>query len=126
MTTPAHGSRGTASDPLLLQVDVDNVLRVGRVLATQRDALETALTRAERDLDLSPCGLDPVSNDAAQLFRPKLQEIKAVHWAHLEEVEEATNRLADAARHYGLDEELIEHAFRRPDPAARDRDPMVG
>lgn len=120
MSSPAHEARGTASDPLLMQIDIANVLRVGKVLVTQRDALELALSRAERDLDLAPCGLDPVSGDAAQQFRAKLQQIKAVHWAHLDELQEATDRLAEAARHYELDEELIERTF-RPESTGRDR-----
>lgn len=95
-----------------MQIDIDNVLQVGRTLASQRDALELALSRAERDLDLAPCGLDPVSRDAAQLFRAKVGQITAVHWAHFEEVREATDRLTEAARHYRLDETLIERAFR--------------
>lgn len=103
-----------------MQIDIANVLRVGKVLVAQRDALELALSRAERDLDLAPCGLDPVSGDAAQQFRAKLQEIKAVHWAHLDELQEATDRLAEAARHYELDEELIERTF-RPESTGRDR-----
>ena len=120
MNSPAHEARGTASDPLIVQIDISNVLRVGQVLASQRDALELALSRAERELDLTPCGLDPVSGDAAQQFRTKLQQIKAVHWAHFEEIREATDRLVEAARHYELDEELIEKTF-RPDAAGRDR-----
>lgn len=120
MTSPAHEPRGTASDRLIVQIDIDNVLLVGRALATQRDALELALSRAERELDLAPCGLDPVSRDAAQLFSAKVGQIKAVHWAHLDEVQEATDRLREAARHYQLDEALIEKAF-RPEPAGRDR-----
>lgn len=107
MSSPAQVPRGSASDGLLLQLDVTNVLQVRDVLVDQIDSMQRALSKAERPLNLGPCGGDPVSLQAAERFGTKLQEIKAVHWAHVAELQEATDRLAEAARHYGFTDEHL-------------------
>ncbi|BBG05428.1 MULTISPECIES: PE domain-containing protein [Pseudonocardia] len=111
MSSPAHLPRGSASDGLLLQIDVSNVLQVRDVLVAQLGSMQLALGRAERQLNLGPCGRDPVSLQAAASFRTKIEEIKAVHWAHVAELREATDRLAEAARHYGFTEEQLKGSF---------------
>lgn len=119
MTSPAHDPRGTASDSLLAQISVHNVLQVRNVLHKQERDIKTILGAAEKNLDLKPPGRDPISNDATALFRAKIQQIKDVHWAHVHELSEATERLREAAAHYGFTEDEIRDSFLAHDAAAR-------
>lgn len=112
MTSPAHAPRGTASDSLLTQVNVDNVLQVRNVLHKQERDIKTLLGQANRDLDLLPAGADPISADVTPLFRAKLDQIKQVHWAHVRELEEATERLRETALHYGFTENDVDESFK--------------
>ncbi|MEV1293932.1 PE domain-containing protein [Pseudonocardia sp. NPDC049635] len=124
MTSPAHIPRGVVSDGLLLQVDTTNVLQIRDVLVAQIDSMKRALTRAERQLSLGPCGDDPISLRAAERFAVKIKEIQAAHWAHVAELQDAADRLAEAARHYGFTEDQLGGSFAsspsataRPNPA---------
>lgn len=111
MTTSAHRPRGTASDALLLQVHVGNVLQVRAAYLRQRDAVDTAVVNARRDFSLRPCGGDPVSNDYTPEFQSKLTAIADVHERHVRELDDAIERLEDAAREYGLTEDQIRDSF---------------
>ena len=111
MSSPAHSPRDSASDGLLLQVDVANVLQVRDVLVTQIESMRRALDNADRRLNLEPCGSDPVSIQAAENFRRKIEGFKAVHWAHVAELQEAADRLAEAARHYGFTDDELGRSF---------------
>lgn len=98
---------------LVAQVDVDNVLQAAAVLRRQADEMEGILTTATRDLQFNPCGGDPVSRDAQQLFQAKIDNITAVHWAHQAEVRAAADALRASARAYGYSEDEIEDMFVR-------------
>lgn len=85
------------------------------MLHKQERDITAILTHADRQLDLQPPGADPISGDATPRFRHKIQQIKDVHWAHVHELHEATERLREAARHYGWTEEQIDDSFKAHD-----------
>ncbi|WP_227012747.1 MULTISPECIES: PE domain-containing protein [unclassified Pseudonocardia] len=99
--------RGTESDALMVQISRSNVLAVRNELRFQAEQMQAALMRAGHDCRVRPCGQDVVSLDAALSFRRKIQQIIAVHTAHLHEITEAVDRLTEAAHHYGYTEEAI-------------------
>ncbi|MEQ3552204.1 hypothetical protein WIS52_17155 [Pseudonocardia nematodicida] len=53
-----------------------------------------------------------ISDDATPLFQTKINQITQAHWAHHEELLEATDRLREAARHYGLIEDEVTDTLR--------------
>lgn len=111
MTVDAHQSRGTASDSLMAQINVDNVVAVHALLAAQAARMRELLLNANWMQDLPLPGQDPISRDARELFQPKVNQILDVHWAHYAEVREAADRLREAARQYGHDDNEITSAF---------------
>lgn len=125
MTSPAHAPRGTASDSLLTQINIDNVIQVHNALHKQEQDMRILLHNANRELHLDPAGGDPISAEVTPRFRAKIAEIKAVHWAHVHELAEATERLRQAARHYGFTDDEIGDSFTAHDtavgPILRDR-----
>lgn len=114
MTTSAHSPRGTASDSLLLQVNSDNILQVRNAYLAQQERLDDALrtTRNSQSLTGLAPGQDPISTDYAPFFNRRIAIIGSRFEAHAKELREATNRLGEAAREYGLTEGEIEQSFR--------------
>ena len=99
---------------LVAQVNVDNVLQVAAVLRRQADDMAERLFAADQDLRVRPCGDDPVSRDARDLFQAKIDQIMAVHWAHWTEVTAACEALRSTARDYGHTEDAITAALGIP------------
>ncbi|MFP5069178.1 hypothetical protein ACLFMI_05880 [Pseudonocardia nantongensis] len=107
MNIAANAPRGTASDSLMSQVNVDNVMQVHRMLARQVVAMQRALGEAAWLRDIPRCANDLVSIDAKEVFQPKIDQIMRVHEEHLSEVREARDRLKDAAVQYGFTEHEV-------------------
>ena len=113
MDIDARLPRGTASDSLMTQIDVSNVLQTHAVLREQADSIQLALNVAALNLTNIPrCGDDPVSRDAQRMFQRKIDHILATHNAHLAELNEACRRLHEAAVQYGLVEDETAESFR--------------
>lgn len=102
MDIPAREPRGQASDSLLLQIDIDNVMQVYRFFDHQATEMLKAQRRAAALRDIPACAGDPVSLDAAAIFQPKISAIADVHAAYVTEILEARDRLREAAQQYGL------------------------
>ncbi|MDQ4117325.1 MAG: hypothetical protein M3235_10245 [Actinomycetota bacterium] len=102
-----------AMDKLMLQVDADNVLAVGRVFRVHADDLKLELKKIERQTTLGLCGMDPVSTEVLKdaSIGGKLRELVAVHWRHWEELSAVAAALEDCARSYGFNEDHIRNAF---------------
>lgn len=106
-----------ASDSLMTQVNRDNVLQVRNVLRHEVEAMLPVLQRANVELQLPPCGGDPISADATPMFQRKIVEVVRKHWAHYAEIREAVDRLTDTARDYGYTDEEITASFARSQAA---------
>jgi hypothetical protein len=91
----------------MTQIDRANVLAVRNELQFQAEQMQRALRRARDECEVRPCGGDLVSRDAASSFGRKIDQIIAVHTAHLNEITEAVDRLGETARHYGYTEDAI-------------------
>lgn len=117
MTTPVHSSLGTESDSLLTQIHIGNVLQVRNVLLRQQMDIEKLLTDAKQNLQLGRAGGDPISADVTPLFQAKIDQLLSVHWAHVHELTEATERLRQAALHYGFTDDEVDDSFRSHDLA---------
>ena len=89
-------------ESLVSQVSADNVLAVARVLRTRADEMESLLNASLNELELRPCGQDPVSLDARELFQHKIDYILARHWDHYVELRAAHTALRTAALQYGV------------------------
>lgn len=113
MIVDAHRPRGTASDSLLTQISTDNVVGVYAVLAAQAERMRQLLEDADWMRDMPLPGEDPVSHGAKQVFQPKIDQILDVHWAHYFEVQEAADRVRQAAREYGHTDADVKAAFDR-------------
>ena len=100
-------------DSLVAQVTVDNVLQVAARLRRQADAMELELYARTPSLKVTPCGLDPVSEDARVLFQKKIDEIVAVHWQHHDELRAAVDALRRSAIDYGFTDADLETTFRK-------------
>lgn len=112
MTIDANRPRGTESDSLMTQIHADNVVAVHALLAAQAGRMREILEDADWMRDLPLPGEDPISRDAKDwCFQPKVNQILDVHWAHYYEVQEAADRLREAARQYGHTEADVEAAF---------------
>ena len=98
-------------DGLVAQVNVDNVLQVARLLRRQADDIERTLVERAWQLRVVPCGNDPVSRDAQELFQAKIDQIIDVHWAHWEELQAAVDALRHSADRYRFTEDELEFAF---------------
>lgn len=105
METSAHEPRGSISDALLLQINVDNVMDVYSRMDEQARVLQKGRFTADLLRKIPPCGDDPVSLDAVGVFQPKVDLITGVHLDYLLEVREARDRLKQAAQEYGLIED---------------------
>lgn len=101
----------------MIQVNADNVLRIRNALRQQMETMLPALQDAYSTFVLPPCGPDPISTDATPIFQRKLKEILKIHWAHYAEIEEAVERLTEAARDYGYTEEQVGASFSRSQAA---------
>jgi len=108
--------RGTASDSLMTQIDIDNVLQMRAVLAEQARSIQKALREADDLTRIDRCGDDPVSRDAQRMFQAKIDTIFATHRAYILELDEACERLKDAAEQYGLIEDETVASFRPGEP----------
>ncbi|MFP5021097.1 hypothetical protein [Pseudonocardia phyllosphaerae] len=117
MSTPAHLPRGTESDSLLIQVNIDNVLQIHNVLHRQELDVTAILLRAREETTLRQCGEDLISIDVTPMFQAKIDEIINIHWAHVAELQEATKRLREAARHYGFTDDDVQNSFVAHDEA---------
>lgn len=96
---------------LVAQVNVDNVLQVARLLRQQADSIEATLVERAWQLRVKPCGRNPVSEDARELFQAKVDQIIEVHWAHWEELQAAVDALYRSADRYSFTERQLEYAF---------------
>lgn len=105
METSAHEPRGTITDALMLQINVDNVMRVYSSMDDQVRALQKGRFTADSLRRIPPCGDDPVSLDAVGVFQPKVDVVTGVHLDYLLEVVAARDRLKSAAQEYGLIED---------------------
>lgn len=115
MDIDARLPRGTASDSLMTQIDIGNVLQVRDALAQQARAIQQALEGAGKLTDIPRCGDDPVSRDAQKMFQREIDRIIAAHKAHIAELDEACARLGEAARQYGLTDDDTAASFRSTD-----------
>ncbi|WP_179956591.1 PE domain-containing protein [Pseudonocardia autotrophica] len=112
MDIDARLPRGTASDSLMTQIDIGNVLQVRDALAEQSRSIQQALRAAYGLSNIGRCGDDPVSRDAQKMFQREIEEIFAAQRAHIAELDEACDRLGEAARQYGLVEDEAADSFR--------------
>lgn len=109
MDTSLHRPRGTASDSLMTQIHVGNVLQVHGLYASEADAIRRVLLDADWMRNIERCADDPISRDAQKLFQEKIDRIFATHYAHVMELLEAVTRLRYAAREYAFtDGEILE------------------
>ncbi|MEV1291481.1 hypothetical protein [Pseudonocardia sp. NPDC049635] len=104
--------RGTASDSLMTQIHIDNVLQTHAILAQQAAAIQIALTNAVALRSIPRCGEDPVSKDAQKMFQAKIDLILDSHEDYLVELREACERLRQAAVQYGLIEDDVTDSLR--------------
>ena len=111
MDIDARLPRGTASDSLMTQIDIGNVLQVRDALAQQARSIQKALEEAHWLADIERCGDDPVSRDAQRMFQREIDRIIAAQRAHIAELDEACARLGEAARQYGLVEDEAAGSF---------------
>lgn len=111
MTTSAHSPRGTASDSLLVQVNSDNVLQVRNAYRTQQQRLDDTLHDARQSQGRILPGRDPISTYYGPVFESRVDAVLERFRAHVEELREATNRLAEAAREYGYTEDAIKQSL---------------
>lgn len=116
MRTSAHEPRNSASDSLMLQVDVENVMAVYQRLDEQVRALRTKRHDVLNLKNVPPCAEDPVSLDAVTVFQPKIDSITKIHAEYVTEIAEARDRLKRAAQEYGLLEQENERALKASDP----------
>ncbi|WP_141286937.1 PE domain-containing protein, partial [Pseudonocardia saturnea] len=89
-----------------------NVLQVRDALAEQSRSIRQALRAADSLRHIDRCGDDPVSRDAQKMFQREIGEIFAAQKAHMAELDEACDRLGEAARQYGLVEDEAVDSFR--------------
>ncbi|GAA1392511.1 hypothetical protein GCM10009613_37450 [Pseudonocardia kongjuensis] len=111
MDIDARLPRGTASDSLMTQIHIGNVLQVRDALAEQARSIRQALDDARGLTEIPRCADDPVSRDAQRMFQREINAILAAHTAHVAELKEACVRLGEAAREYGLVEEEAAGSF---------------
>ncbi|GAA1392883.1 hypothetical protein GCM10009613_38670 [Pseudonocardia kongjuensis] len=104
--------RGTASDSLMTQIDITNVMKVHAVLEQRALSIQKALKDSAWLSDIPRCGDDPVSVDAQSMFQRKIDQILTTHEAYLAELNEACTRLKEAAVQYGLVEDETAGSFR--------------
>lgn len=121
MDIDARLPRGTASDSLMAQIDIGNVLQVRDALAQQSRSIQKALGDAYWLSNIGRCGDDPVSRDAQKMFQREIEEIFAAQKAHIAELDEACLRLGEAARQYGLVEDDAADSFRSAEAPQDDR-----
>lgn len=95
----------------MTQVNRDNVLAVRNVIRRQAREMQDALQSANLGSHVRPCGGDPISAEATPVFNTKIAQILRLHWAHLDELRDATDRLTAAAKLYGYTEEQIAQSF---------------
>ena len=97
----------------MTQISVDNVHAVHALLVNQAARMSKALAEANWLRNIPAVAADPVSRDGRDAFQPKIDKILDVHWAHYFEVQEAADRLRQAAREYGHTDEAVEAAVTR-------------
>ncbi|MBC3194632.1 hypothetical protein H7X46_26640 [Pseudonocardia sp. C8] len=119
MSTSAHDPRGSASDSLITQINIDNVMQACRIFDEQVTSMQRAIQNSALLRNIPACGKDIVSADAQALFQSKIDRILAVHQDHLEEVREARDRLKKAALQYGFTEDQVETSLRAGTPGFR-------
>ncbi|MBW0106348.1 PE domain-containing protein [Pseudonocardia sp. KRD291] len=100
-----------ASDSLMTQVNRDNVLQVRNVIQQQVREMQDALQSATLGSHVRACGGDPISAEATPLFNSKIAKVLELHWAHLDELRDATEQLTATAERYGYTEEEIARSF---------------
>lgn len=109
-SSPDHRP-ASASDHLMVQINVDNVMQVYRLFDDRVAQLQDGFKLAAQLRDIPACADDPISRDARELFQPKVNAIVDAHAAHAEEVIRARDRLREAAEQYGLLEDEAASAF---------------
>ncbi|GAA1394108.1 hypothetical protein GCM10009613_41740 [Pseudonocardia kongjuensis] len=107
MNIEAKRPVGTASDGLMSQISIGNVLAVHGVLAAQAERMYLLLDCSDWLRDIEAVGGDPVSLDARNSFQLKINNMLDAQWARYRELSEATERLRAAAREYGHTEDMI-------------------
>ncbi|WP_232021351.1 MULTISPECIES: hypothetical protein [Pseudonocardia] len=112
MDIDARLPRGTASDDLMTQIHIGNVRQVRAALADQAHSIQQALREADDLNHIGRCGDDPISRDAQRMFQAKIDTIVAAHRAYVVELDEACDRLGEAARQYGLTDDDTAESFR--------------
>ncbi|OSY36187.1 MULTISPECIES: hypothetical protein [Pseudonocardia] len=112
---------GTASDGLMSQISIGNVLAVHGLLAAQAERMRLLLDASNWLRSIEAVGGDPVSLDARASFQYKINGMLDAQWAHHRELTEATERLRRAAREYGHTDDMIRGEFER----ARDELPAL-
>ncbi|WP_344024452.1 hypothetical protein [Pseudonocardia kongjuensis] len=112
MDIDARVPRGTASDSLMTQINISNVLEVHAALEHQIHSIQTAIIKAAPLRNIPRCGDDLVSRDAQKMFQAKIDHILDTHDVYLAELHEACTRLKDAAVQYGLIEDETAESFR--------------
>ncbi|MEU6696690.1 hypothetical protein [Pseudonocardia sp. NPDC046786] len=112
MHIDARLPRGTASDSLMTQIHIGNVLQTHAALEQQAIAVQLALHDASDLRSIPRCGDDPISRDAQKMFQAKIDHILDTHDVYLAELREACTRLKEAAVQYGLVEDETAESFR--------------
>lgn len=89
----------------MLQIDPGNIMGVYRRMDEQFRAMQRVRQQVANLKNVPPCGADPVSLDAVAVFQPKIDSITSAHVDYMDEVQEARDRLKQAAQEYGLIED---------------------
>ncbi|TDN65688.1 hypothetical protein C8E95_7204 [Pseudonocardia autotrophica] len=92
---------GTASDGLMSQISIGNVLAVHGLLAAQAERMRLLLDASNWLRSIEAVGGDPVSLDARASFQYKINGMLDAQWGTTGRLTEATERLRRAAREYG-------------------------
>ncbi|WP_197519553.1 PE domain-containing protein [Pseudonocardia sp. HH130630-07] len=105
----------------MAQITPDNVLAVRNELRFHAEKIREAIRAPGIENGFTPCGGDVVSVAAAESFNAKIGQIRDVHLAHAEELQDAAQRLEQAAREYGHTDDYIRDSFTDARPALQER-----
>jgi len=111
MSSPQPGSTAAAIDALALQVNRDTVLQARAGIVDEAHRLQRVLDENNLHAPVGLCGGDPVSRDAQRAFNERIADLAADCQRHVDELVAGADKLAAAARRYGLTDDEITASF---------------